>query len=388
MHKLPGKLLGFILCLPFKAVGALLRFCLGTKSLKDYVAKRYEEKRLRHVLKAGGKSMALIEAARSGHMKMVETLLQSGVDGSTRDRALITAASGGHVEVCRRLLEAGANVNGRDVQGKTPLIWAAWAGKLPVLRLLLQAGADVNARDHEHGWTPLLALLAEARGEWLYEPAAEALLHAGADPALKGNDGRSALDWARGRRLEKLAHLLGDPSFVAHGDQTHEIFGPISYQTRDEVWLGKCALPRFAECGTDEALSPPSADFRQGIFPLTIHDDTGAGPTRAQASTFQYLKQNEAQACAAVLKALLDSANAQPGPPRYRTAADIKPRARCIGVELSPEHAGGHAYCGFLFRTFWDFEHFTMVVFHPEKAPFCGDETALSSINDAEPRGE
>ena len=46
-------------------------------------------------------------------------------------------------EVCaRRLIERRADINQRDGNGYTALIWAAWNGHVGMVRLLLQAGAD------------------------------------------------------------------------------------------------------------------------------------------------------------------------------------------------------------------------------------------------------
>jgi Ankyrin repeats (3 copies)/Domain of unknown function (DUF6985) len=397
----PGTIVAFVLCLPFKAIGllfkalaAFLRFCLGTRSLKDYFEKRFEEKRLRHIMKVGGNELALIEAARSAHIKMVKMLLQSGASVDTRSRALIASASGGthagrgyaygHREVCQALLQSGANVRARDGQGMTALIQAARAGEIKIMRLLLEAGADVNARDDEHGWTPLLALLSEPHSEWTYVPAAEVLLQAKADLSVKGKDGRTALDRARGRRVEKLVHLLGDPSFVARTDMNHDVFGPISYKMRDQVWIGKCSLPRFAEYGSNpdegQFWASEGDDFRQERFGLTIRDTTGDGPTKEQTNSFQYLKQNEAQVCEAVGAALLESANYGVDPPRYHAAADLKPIARCTGVEFSTEHIGTHAYCAFSFDNIWEMEHGLAIVYHPDKGASWGDSTALDNI--------
>ena len=62
-------------------------------------------------------------------------------------------------EATAACLEAGADVNARDENGMTPLLFATWGpgGRTPgapasenpgVVRVLLEAGADVNARDN------------------------------------------------------------------------------------------------------------------------------------------------------------------------------------------------------------------------------------------------
>src|SRR5579871_6741839 len=49
----------------------------------------------------------------------------------------------------KQLLAAGAHVNTRDGLGDTPLILAAMYGHTATVRLLLDHGADVNARNNQ-----------------------------------------------------------------------------------------------------------------------------------------------------------------------------------------------------------------------------------------------
>jgi ankyrin repeat protein len=58
---------------------------------------------------------------------------------------LFRAASDGNVMETEHLLKAGANVNVREVEGETPLMYAATAGKTEVVNLLLDRGAEVEA---------------------------------------------------------------------------------------------------------------------------------------------------------------------------------------------------------------------------------------------------
>ena len=52
------------------------------------------------------------------------------------------------------LLENDADIDGRDVDGMTPLIWAAHYGDQKKVRLLIKYDADVNAKG-ANGDTPL-----------------------------------------------------------------------------------------------------------------------------------------------------------------------------------------------------------------------------------------
>lgn len=62
-----------------------------------------------------------------------------------RDRALFAAASIGDVPSVRALVAAGVNVEKRDENGFTPLMFASWRGRAGAARALLHAGADPGA---------------------------------------------------------------------------------------------------------------------------------------------------------------------------------------------------------------------------------------------------
>lgn len=107
------------------------------------------------------------------------------------------AAADGNLEKVRELVAGGCDVNAFDDSlSFTPLHHAAQGGHLPVARYLLESGADVNAREeHKCGNTPL----GEVAGNCSYAMA-ELLVSAGADPAIHGWMGLSALDKARARK--------------------------------------------------------------------------------------------------------------------------------------------------------------------------------------------
>ena len=56
--------------------------------------------------------------------------------------------------LCRQFLVWGADVNVRDEDGCTPLLWAVLAGSRPTVELLLEHGAPVNDSNHDQE-TPL-----------------------------------------------------------------------------------------------------------------------------------------------------------------------------------------------------------------------------------------
>ncbi|XP_062515442.1 serine/threonine-protein phosphatase 6 regulatory ankyrin repeat subunit A-like isoform X2 [Corticium candelabrum] len=102
----------------------------------------------------------IVDAARSGRIGLVHSLLEDGVSvnskNATGETALHVACFYNRSDVLNVLLEAGASVNALTRSRYTPLHYAADSGSLDAedLRLLLLAGSVVTARDSQ-GNTPL-----------------------------------------------------------------------------------------------------------------------------------------------------------------------------------------------------------------------------------------
>ena len=64
------------------------------------------------------------------------------------------AAENGNIEAVKLHLAAGADVNAKDEEEFTPLLYAAWDGHKEIAELLIANGADVNVKD-VNGETPL-----------------------------------------------------------------------------------------------------------------------------------------------------------------------------------------------------------------------------------------
>jgi ankyrin repeat protein len=145
----------------------------------------------------------LHDAARKGHLQMVQLILAKGVHPDTQgdtmdatdlklwglaalytpvlvlqvakdrkesssnwhlgiagtgkgDHPLHRAAEYGHEEVVKLLISKGAHIHAQTTQGFAPLHYAAFNGQKHVVQLLLKYGADMNVASKE-GWTPLHA---------------------------------------------------------------------------------------------------------------------------------------------------------------------------------------------------------------------------------------
>jgi ankyrin repeat protein len=100
----------------------------------------------------------LTAAATSGHLELVERLLEAGVPvdampGPYNGTALGSAAARGHLAVMERLVAAGARLD-LPRAGASPLIRAVRAGQAAAVRWLLARGAPTDVRTRD-GSTPL-----------------------------------------------------------------------------------------------------------------------------------------------------------------------------------------------------------------------------------------
>ncbi|KIY02140.1 uncharacterized protein Z520_02278 [Fonsecaea multimorphosa CBS 102226] len=100
---------------------------------------------------------------------------------------LIWAAKNGHAEATKCFVRRGADVNSFDAQRHSSLWWALNRGHLEVAEILVQQGADVNLQD-EAGRTALF---------WASynqdEASVDFLLSRNANPNIKNSQGRSPL---------------------------------------------------------------------------------------------------------------------------------------------------------------------------------------------------
>jgi len=184
----------------------------------------------------------LMEAAETGNLAVMTTLLEAGSDVHARDKygmtPLMLAAQDRFPELTAGLVYAGANVTAEDVEKyalrmkddtkywvrKSAVRW----NRLPeTINALVKAGADVNARD-KNGMTSLLlavqgcpepkvitalvragakvnaadwkgntALMFAAQAMEFPGEATNILLDAGANPKAKNRAGKRAIDYAR-----------------------------------------------------------------------------------------------------------------------------------------------------------------------------------------------
>ena len=155
------------------------------------------------VLGSGGRkvtktvsSTPLCEAARGGHIEVVELLLEygakTGVLGEDSSTPLHLAASKGHTAMVKLLLDRGADIQMTDIWKNTPLHQAARFGHKEVAKLLLDRGAQTNSIYNSLASTPLHE--AAICGQ---KDIVKMLLDEGADPKIRDFSGKTPLFRAR-----------------------------------------------------------------------------------------------------------------------------------------------------------------------------------------------
>jgi ankyrin repeat protein len=126
----------------------------------------------------------------------VSVLLDYGASLDDRGRygltALHYAVRGGKLPLIKFLLDRGANSNALDADGLTPLLHLSKtrskADPIPVMELLGASGADVDARDENQA---TLLMYFARRGN--VEPVRWLLAH-GADPSARNKSGKTAAE--------------------------------------------------------------------------------------------------------------------------------------------------------------------------------------------------
>lgn len=175
--------------------------------------------------------------ASQGNVKEVKALLDSGADVNSKEAEgetpLMYAAAEGHTEIVLLLLRRGADIHKHSVNDQTALGRAAMYGhadtvemllnhgakvdeqmdqggtplmhaaNVPTAKVLLSHGAKVNAQNH-FGFTALMGAAAEGKIDIV-----NLLVAAGADTTLTDNGGRTALQWAIERDHTDVAAILG-----------------------------------------------------------------------------------------------------------------------------------------------------------------------------------
>lgn len=165
----------------------------------------------------------------------------------TPDQALIYHAAHGNAGGVVQALDNGADIEARDENGLTPLMWASQQDVAAVVSLLLQRGANPYLTDRA-GWTALHCAASNGSVDGMQEllkacrdgmdavnkdgetplmlairmhrkELARALMAAGADVRASNNEGQNPLDVARSEKLHDLVVELHNLGAYPHKDR-------------------------------------------------------------------------------------------------------------------------------------------------------------------------
>ncbi len=118
------------------------------------------------------------------------------------DISIHDAIEKGNIEAVKQHLAAGTDVEVKDGEGWTPLIWAAGEPQKEIAELLIAKGADVNAKTAD-GLTALFAAILGPNKEIV-----ELLIAKGADVNARGFLGMTPLNMAADEGQKEIADLL------------------------------------------------------------------------------------------------------------------------------------------------------------------------------------
>ncbi len=210
-------------------------------------------------------STALMLAGDRFKAETVQVLLDHGADVKARDKdgntPLIRAANSRRSwdekqeALIPSLLTKGAAVNVHNASGETPLMLTAREGNSALLDLL-KRGAEVDARDGEGNTALLYATLYFVR--WEQRRAGEALLDAGADPNAVNNTGETPLlRAARQFEVEGVQLLLDHKANINVRDKQGQtplmraIDGPKDFDNTNHVVYSPKIATFLVERGAD-----------------------------------------------------------------------------------------------------------------------------------------
>jgi ankyrin repeat protein len=197
----------------------------------------------------------LVNAAQQGDQTVVRSLLQARVNVNSRQpdgaTALVWASNRNDLQMADLLIAAGANVNAANDYGVTPLALACVNGSAAMVDRLLKARANPNS-SLLTGETALMTCARTGNVE-----AVKSLIARGANVnAKEARNGQSALMWAVEQK-----HLAAARALIEHGADMRARsdggFTPLLFAAQQGD-LGLVQLLLAAGADVNEATPPPT----------------------------------------------------------------------------------------------------------------------------------
>ena len=143
-------------------------------------------------------------------------LIKRGADLNQRSKGrktpLLVAAGAGQIDAMKALIEKGADLKAIDNMEGNALHQATVWRRPEIIPFLLDKGFDINSKAI-YGATPLHWAVWSMRENRVdlydeYSNFIEIILRHGATKSLKTSGGKTTADWARDRKLIKIAEIL------------------------------------------------------------------------------------------------------------------------------------------------------------------------------------
>ena len=134
-----------------------------------------------------------IKAVETNNIEEVKRMMQSGIDLNYRNNngntALMYAIMYNRVEIARMLIDSGVDVNIRDNRDNTALIWTILFDNIEISRMLINVGADINIPG-DRGRSALIWAIQSENTKF-----AKLFINSGADLYIRDITGKTALDY-------------------------------------------------------------------------------------------------------------------------------------------------------------------------------------------------
>ncbi len=148
----------------------------------------------KYLIKHGAKCglLCLMYAVQNGNHELAKLILDSGVNpnGDSDNIPLMSAVESGHINIVELLVEYIADVNIKDKNEITPLILCADKNFIGIAGCLVANGADINAKDKD-GHTALMHAASKDNLDMV-----RLFVENGADHTAENSQNKSALDFA------------------------------------------------------------------------------------------------------------------------------------------------------------------------------------------------
>jgi ankyrin repeat protein len=232
-----------------------------------------------------------MEAAFNGDTAEVRAAIDNGANVDAKDEngvtALIYAATSGHLEIARLLVANGAKIELADGQGMTPLIEAVANEHLDLAEFLLAKGADINAANGD-GDTPLLFAVSKDRSDIV-----RLLLDKSAKVDAKNKGGVAALVEAALKDYVDTARVLlekGAKIDIQDNDGATPLITAVLHGNQDmvELLLDKGANVAIKDADGQTALDYAARGVNDGIVTAiqrAIHGPGWQPPQQAPPAT-------------------------------------------------------------------------------------------------------